>query len=349
MKKNNCKLGALYQKLQNKEFNFTKNLKQIFLSTLTVFLIALVVFAFVGFNTSLSYSKGYSVTVNFNTQINNQEREIYTKEIVKELKNNKINNYELTQVGDSYDSAIVINVKKVSQKQSEKVVNQLNKIISNLETKLSENYELPFLKISEPVAFKSALTLKQFGSYVLAFSLVLVAISVYMFIRFDISSMLSNLIVNANNIVLLLSLIVIFRIPISSFVFVSILLTILFTSYLSAIHFERIKVGYDKEQFNDLTNNQIADIMVKKLLKPTIIMFISVFVLSCAILGISLPFALEIAGELLISTFLCLASSIFFTTWVWAYLFNKDKDTRFKVRQLKKNQPKKKEEDNIVV
>src|SRR5690606_7288436 len=106
-----------------------------------------------------------------------------------------INNYELTQVGDSYDSAIVINVKKVSQKQSEKVVNQLNKIISNLETKLSENYELPFLKISEPVAFKSALTLKQFGSYVLAFSLVLVAISVYMFIRFDISSMLSNLIV----------------------------------------------------------------------------------------------------------------------------------------------------------
>ena len=344
MKKNRQNLCSL---LHKKEFHFADYLKQMLFTTLGLFLVAGVLFAFLGFNSGFAFSGGYEINVKFHTEISSEQRSDYSTMIEDVLVDHDINNYELTQIGDSSDSAILVQVK--TKLDEETILETLEAVSDQVQAKIDATGEISYLEISNPQGFEANYTVSQTWLSVLAVAIVFVAIGAYVAIRYDWASAVGVSVANLNNVLLYLSLITILRVPTSQSLFLGLLLVQILTSAYAIYQFAFIKEGFAKETLTKMSNKQVTNKAVKSLLKTNIMIAGVLFVIGVAVMGIGQGLAVELGAILLLSGILAGYASVFVTIWIWSMLFNREQDKRYLARLAKKADPKKVEEEKIVV
>ncbi len=322
-------------------------LKPVLLGSLAVVLVALVVFAFVGFNNSIALSNGHQFTVKFNTAISQEERTEYSSELKTILSDNQIKKYELLQIGSSHDAAIQVMFQ--SDQFSESKLEALQTSLQNaIEEQLNENEEFAHLEISELEAFGSSLTTKSAWLSVLGLAMLMVGVAIYVFIRYDGVTTIAVSAANLHNTIALLALITLFRIPVSQFVFVAIGMGIVLTTTLALIYFSNIRDSFLKNDLVKMTNQQMVEQSVKSSLNLYALLKVLAIVVGCALMGIGAAYAIEIGASLILVSMLAIFSNIAIAPSIWSLMFNRENDKRLQQRLLKKNAPTK-EEDKAVV
>lgn len=333
--------------LHKKEFHFADYLKHMLFAGVGLFLIAAILFVFVGFNSGFAFGGGYEFDVKFHTSITQEQRQEYSAIIEDALGEQEFSDYHLTQIGDSYDASILVQVK--TKLDSETALEKLEVAILDVQAEIDATGEIVYLQISDAQSFDASYTAAQTWLSVLAVGFVLAVVAAYVLIRYDWQSAVAVSAANLGNVMLYLSAVVLFRIPTSELLFLGLILTQILTSAYAIFQFAYIKEGFAKDELTKMPNKQVANIGVKQTLKTNILLAAFLTVVGAAFMGIGASASIEIGFALLFAGILSGFASVCVILWVWSLLFNREQDKRYLARLAKRENPKEKEEDKIVI
>ena len=353
-KKQNKFISAMSQKYNNflaKDFNLVKNFKYTILAPVVILLVAVIMFACLGFNLALDFTGGTILKVNFGTDISNTEYNAYKTTLEKVLKDNGITKYTLQKEGSTTDASVSVKFQDVSGKTEA----QMNDLVETVKKEISEqinpNNEISNFSVEDGQRIGASASSSLLTNALLAVSIAIVLMLIYIAIRFEFASGVSAIIALLHDVLLMCAFVVICRIQINSS-FIAALITIIGYSINNTIViFDRVRENLRRESYQAKTNSEIVDISVKDTLTRTFYTSITtiVSVLLLAIIGVSAirEFLLPILFGLVAGTY----SSVFISGPIWSFIYKKDKDKRLKKRieQDKKDKKNPIPEDKIVV
>ena len=182
-----------------------KNKKIIAIIIISLIIIAgIIITVIFGFNKELKYSQTQSIDIYIE-----QEFEVNK---IKEIANEVLEKNNMIEVVEIYEDMVTIRTKNISEEQKNNIVN-----------KIKENYE--FEQTAEETTIKNipaARLIDMYKNYILPFIISGILVLVYMLIRYrkkGIIKVLTNIIlVPIISVLVLLSLIVITRIPVGRFI-----------------------------------------------------------------------------------------------------------------------------------
>lgn len=346
--------GAFSQKFNafmKKDFNLVKNSKYYFAAPIVILLVAIIIFACIGFNLGIDFTGGTIMKVNFGTNLTNSEYNSYKSNLETVLKEHGISNYTLQKEGTTQEAAVSIKFQDIKGKSEAQMNNLIDDIKAAIELKINPNDEIPNFSVEDSQRIGASASSTLLTNALLAVSIAIVLMLIYIAIRFEFASGISAIIALLHDVLLMCAFVLIFRIQINSS-FIAALITIIGYSINNTIViFDRVRENLRKEENTQKTNAQIVDISVKDTLTRTAYTSLTtiVSVLLLAIIGVSSirEFLLPIIFGLLAGTY----SSIFVSGPVWSFIYKKEKDRRLQ-KKLQEKKDKKKEdipEDKIVV
>jgi preprotein translocase subunit SecF len=341
------KLNGVLNKIKNINLkNTVKNFKYVSIASLSVILLAVLLFIFIGFNEGFNFAGSYQVNVKFGTEITNENYDMYEDEIKDFLNDNSISNYSLNKIGENYDLAILVRIKNSSK--NERIINNLNEFSNNLTEQLNNANNLESLQVEGPQFVSATISNKEILSNVGVIALAIVISLVYMVIRFDIHSAIATLISVVHDVMLTSSLILLFRIQINSWIFAVIAFIAGYSIFNNFITLGKIRDNEHKESNANLTNAQVVELTFKDYLANMLKMPACILLISI-LLFIFLPLEIKMMSlSLLISTFVVAFSTIFITPSIWSFIYDRSNDKKLQ-KKLNKDKKDKNEKENLVV
>lgn len=312
----------------------------------TILLIGVILLCTVGFNLGISFTGGNMIEISTGTQIDDPVVYGQVQNAVESVlaeNGAKVSTYQI--VGSGEDKLIDVSYQNVSSDMTEinkNIVNGLNAQLSTILTDFTP------VTTAQTVSASSSATLLMNSFFALAIAIV--AILVYVAIRFELLSGLAAVITLFHDVLMMCALVLIFRIEVNS-AFIAAVITILGYSVNNTIVvFDRVRENLKKETLKGKTNREIADISVKQTLTRTFNTSLTTIlaVLMLAIIGVSAirEFIWPILFGLLVGTY----AAIFISAPLWAKIItnsrfdrNKKEDPYFKIEK------KRKTEDGVVV
>lgn len=353
---NKTSLGAKYNEFLKKDFNIAKNWKYYFAVPLVIILVAVIVFACIGFNLGIDFTGGTIIKVNFGTDISNNDYNQYKSDIEKIVKNYGITNYSLQKEGTNDEGAISIKFQDIKGKNEEKMTKILSDIKDDIVAKINPNDEIPNFKVEDSQRIGASASTNLLKNALLAVSIATVLMLIYIAIRFEFASGVAAIVALLHDVLIMCAMVIICRIQINSS-FIAALITIIGYSINNTIViFDRIRENLRKDEYKKTTNAQMLDISIKQTMTRTIYTSLTT-VLSVALLAIiGVSSIREFLFPIIIGLVAGTYSSIFISGTIWSFIYNKDKDRRLQKRIAdEKNKEKKKmvagenPDDKIVV
>ena len=159
----------------------------------------------------------------------------------------------------------------------------------------------------------------------IAIFLALIAMLIYIAIRFELISGVSALVVLFHDVLMMCAFVAIFRVEVNAS-FVAAIITILgYSINNTIIIFDRIRENMKMPNYQNLTSTQVADLSVKQTLRRTIntalTTVLAVFLLTIIGVASMREFVLPILIGLLVGTY----ASIFISPQIWAFLTARSK------------------------
>ena len=348
MKQSSSNKKFNFSNIMKKDFKVVENGKYFAIPPIAILLIAIIVFAILGFNLGIDFTGGTIMQVKFGTGLTTQEYNANKAEIESILNKNNVTKFSLQKEGDSKETSISIKFQDINGKTE----TEMQEVISAIKEQLTETinadsvYENFSVEDSERIGAtaSNSLILNAVLSVVIATILMLI----YIGIRFELASGLSAIIALLHDVIMMISLTVIFQIQVNSS-FIAALITIIGYSINNTIVlFDRIRENLRKEDLSNATNSQIVNLSIKETfirnLNTALTTIISVILL--AIIGVSTirEFIIPILFGLFAGTY----SSFFIAGTIWAKIYNKKKDLKLKKKLEQKNENKK-DDDKIAV
>lgn len=342
-------ISQKYHSFLEKDFNIAKNFKFTILAPLVILIVAIIMFACLGFNLGLDFTGGTILKVNFGTDISTEEYNTHKATLEKILKDNAISKYTLQKEGSSTEASVSVKFQDVSGKSEA----QMNALVELVKTQISEqinpNNSISNFSVEDGQRIGASASLSLLTNALLAVSIAIALMLVYIAIRFEFASGIAAIVALLHDVILMCAFVVICRIQINSS-FIAALITIIGYSINNTIViFDRVRENLHRESLQAKTNAELVDLSVKETLTRTFYTSLTtiISVLLLAIIGVSAikEFLLPILFGLIAGTY----SSLFISGPIWSYIYKKDKDKRLR---KKLEQAKKKEqipEDKIVV
>lgn len=344
------------EKKQNKSLsNFVDFKRYTFVVPVILLAIALFVFATWGVNRGYDYKDSHTYNINFNTTVSSKNFQTY-KDIITDTYSSESDGelvVRVSRVNDDITSACKVNVINNSDLSDEAFIEKLESINSIIETKLNQLNTETSVRITD-VQFQAAET---YGNTMLKGSLAvlifMVLAFVYFWVRFELKTALSSLIIAPYAFILSLSIMTIFRIPFTA----SFMLPVLFSEIIGYIMFTLIfdNVRQNLEvKDNSMTNDALVYSAIKSN-SSTLIALISalslIFVLLTFLFNVS---TLMICITLLFGLVVAMYSAVILPCTMWTMIYNKQKDNRLKARikileareEKKKSKSSKKQDTN---
>lgn len=353
---NKTSLGAKYNEFLKKDFNIAKNWKYYFAVPLVIILVAVIVFACIGFNLGIDFTGGTIIKVNFGTDISNNEYNQYKSDIEKIVKNYGITNYSLQKEGTNDEGAISIKFQDIKGKDEKEMTKILSDIKDDIVAKINPNDEISNFKVEDSQRIGASASTNLLKNALLAVSIATVLMLIYIAIRFEFASGVAAIVALLHDVLIMCAMVIICRIQINSS-FIAALITIIGYSINNTIViFDRIRENLRKDEYKKTTNAQMLDISIKQTLTRTIYTSLTT-VLSVALLAIiGVSSIREFLFPIIIGLVAGTYSSIFISGTIWSFIYNKEKDRRLQKRIAdEKNKEKKKlaagenPDDKIVV
>ena len=305
----------MQQKLNN--FKASRWTKYFLSFSVTFLVIGLIVFCVLGFNLGMDFTGGstYEVAVG---DVDKSEVDTLKNELGQVVANENIS-YVISTKNSGEDMVLEIKC----QTQDPDVQETLLTNLSNATTYTVTN-----------TGFQGATTTSEtLTNAFIAIFLALIAMLIYIAIRFELISGVSALVVLFHDVLMMCAFVIIFRVEVNAS-FVAAIITILgYSINNTIIIFDRIRENMKMPNYQDLAPKEIADLSVRQTLRRTIntalTTILAVFLL--AIIGVASmrEFVLPILIGLIVGTY----ASIFISPQIWAYLMSRSKKLDKKRRQ----------------
>ena len=353
LKSFNEKIPAGIQKTK-----FVERAKYFALLPVCLLLIASIFILCFGFNLSFDLREQTTFTVSFNTTLSDIEYDKYEEKISDVLENKDLNDYKFERLNEGTSNKLLVKFLNNDLAENE-ISEKFNAISSEIE-KIVINEDAT-LEISDSALEVGNIT-KYISNLALFLAIAIVILFVYMWIRFDLLTSISGVIMLLANIAILTSVYAICRLPLDTnvtynYLFVTVLSLIFFT-YMS----DRKRQDLTLDETKNLPNSEIVYstlknslpsmlTIVEPLLLTTLVMFI---VLIC--FGSSIGFTML---GFFICTIIALYTSIVIANSFWSLVYNRKNDKRLQARidrikkkeqakELEKNQTEEEKEKIIV-
>ncbi len=293
-----------------KNFNASKYTKYFLSFSLAFLLIGVILFCILGFNLGMDFTGGstYEVSVGeiSDADYNNLKQELGT------VVSNEGVRYTISAKNSGADMVMEIKC----QTQDEAVQQTLYQNLTDATT-----YTVTSTGFQGATTTGEVLT-----SAFIAIFLALVAMLVYIAIRFELISGVSALVALLHDVLMMCAFVVLFRIEVNAS-FVAALITILgYSINNTIIIFDRIRENQKMPDLQKMPYKDLADLSVKQTLRRTINTSLTTIfaIVLLAILGVPSmrQFVLPILIGLIVGTY----SSIFISPQLWAFLMTRSKN-----------------------
>ena len=293
-----------------KNFNASKYTKYFLSFSLAFLLIGVILFCILGFNLGMDFTGGstYEVSVGeiSDADYNNLKQELGT------VVSNEGVRYTISAKNSGADMVMEIKC----QTQDEAVQQTLYQNLTDATT-----YTVTSTGFQGATTTGEVLT-----SAFIAIFLALVAMLVYIAIRFELISGVSALVALLHDVLMMCAFVVLFRIEVNAS-FVAALITILgYSINNTIIIFDRIRENQKMPDLQKMPYKDLADLSVKQTLRRTINTALTTIfaIVLLAILGVPSmrQFVLPILIGLIVGTY----SSIFISPQLWAFLMTRSKN-----------------------
>ncbi len=291
--------------------------------------VALIVIACVSFNKGIDYKTYYQFDVRFNTTINQQDFDKYSDKIGEIAKNNNLNIYSKELINEGVNSGIMVKVIKPNATKDSVMTDRIANMQADIKeiTGINSN---AVITVNDAIRISPNNWSNQLLTGLVSIAVALIVVFGYIWYRFEIKTALSYLVGVAVATGMTLSLIAIFRLPLSinymmPYFFVLAMFTILFVVLFSAVRADNNK--------DNATNQEVVTMAFKdcsRILITLIVALAGTFVLSAVVFETN-TFSMLI--QVLFALISCVYALLFNSVPMWTKLYNKQKDTRLKARQ----------------
>lgn len=321
-----------FKNIRNTNFNFVKNFKWFIVASATILLAGIFVVVFAGFNLGLDFTGGTVLQIEFGkigvSVDSSEEYNNNLNRIEDILKDNGLKISSSQKEGTGADTGIVIKYQDIKGKNEE----EMGAITLLVRQQINEEYDVEdFAEVGDEyditegterisASAKNSLLFNALVAMLVSITLILV----YIAFRFEPLSGISSILCLLHDVLITLTFVAIFRIPMNT-AFVAAIITIIgYSINNSIIIFDRVRENLKKPSLTDKTNKEIANISIKQSLIRTINTTVTTLfaVAMLAVLGVSAirEFILVIIIGLVAGTY----SSIFLAAPFWA-IVNKER------------------------
>lgn len=343
-------------KSNNKTFNFVAQFKYLILIPAILALVAIVIGAIFNFNLDYDFQKVSNFNVKFNTTVTDCEYDKLESALNSIVEENGFDDFRIERIGEGAQNGLIVKVPNNDGTLDSKLDSLKNVIEENLLSKTNDIESSVVVSTSDLTYSLPRNISKMFWLSMLAFACVVVFVIAYNWIRFNLIAGLSLATSLAIEVAMLVSCLVLFRIPVN-YNFVVPFAVMIVTTIINSLLFNiSIKGGLNVESKSKLTN-------VDRVLSATKvnIKFIAIYMIALLVGVLGIVFfgnqsLIYLALAIIISLFVSAFISIFINSSLWSLWYKKDKDkvlTRRiqaeKKRIEAKNNKNKQTDEKIVV
>ena len=300
-----------------KNFNASKYTKYFLSFSLAFLLVGIILFCILGFNLGMDFTGGstYEVAVG---EISDADYNALKQDLGTVVSNEGVR-YTISSKNSGADMVMEIKCQTQDEALQQTIYQNLTDATSYTVTS---------------TGFQGATTTGEvLTSAFIAIFLALVAMLVYIAIRFELVSGVSALVALLHDVLMMCAFVVLFRIEVNAS-FVAALITILgYSINNTIIIFDRIRENSKMPNLQNMPYKDLADLSVKQTLRRTINTALTTIfaILLLAILGVPSmrQFVLPILIGLVVGTY----SSIFISPQLWSYLMTRSKNIDKKRKQ----------------
>lgn len=300
-----------------KNFNASKYTKYFLSFSLAFLLIGIILFCILGFNLGMDFTGGstYEVAVG---EISDADYNTLKQDLGTVVSNEGVR-YTISSKNSGADMVMEIKCQTQDEALQQTIYQNLTDATSYTVTS---------------TGFQGATTTGEvLTSAFIAIFLALIAMLVYIAIRFELVSGVSALVALLHDVLMMCAFVVLFRIEVNAS-FVAALITILgYSINNTIIIFDRIRENSKMPNLQNMPYKDLADLSVKQTLRRTINTALTTIfaILLLAILGVPSmrQFVLPILIGLVVGTY----SSIFISPQLWSYLMTRSKNIDKKRKQ----------------
>lgn len=328
--------------ISNSRFDFCKNLKWFLIAPIVIIMVGLILFFTVGFNLGLDFTGGTVIKVYAN------EQGIIEGATKFDVNKNADFNYMHEKINDVLkEYGLSINSSRTSSIEFNNISGQAIEVryqnVSGANgTEIAELNKEIRVKLQDAFGYKDISVEKQYAAAVsapevvtatassellmnafIAMLVAVVLILIYVAFRFEITSGLAAILALFHDLLIMASLVLIFRVTINSS-FVAALVTILgYSINNTIIIFDRIRENAKSGNYEKASNSMIANASVKQTMTRSVFTTLTTFLTIALVAIIGVPDIREFAVPILIGILAGFYSSVFITPGLWAIAYRK--------------------------
>ena len=332
MEQTKRKASKMYEYFHSEKFKPSKWSKYFWILSGTIFLVGLIILCTIGFRLGLDFTGGNIMRVQVGDEVNTASTKSNVENTIKSVVSDngaKVSRYQIIEESGNY----------YVEFQYQNINNNMTEINANIQaelsTKLSDVLTQDYTVLASETKSASASSDLLFRAFI-ALAIAVVAILVYVAIRFELLSGLAAVITLFHDVLLMCALVLIFRIEVNS-AFIAAVITILGYSVNNTIVvFDRVRENRRRESLVKLSNMEIANLSIKQTLTRTLNTSITTLlaVAMLAIIGVSAirQFIVPIIFGLVVGTY----AAIFISAPLWAKIITGSKFDKRKIQKEEK-------------
>lgn len=338
---------SLFHQLKSASFSFVKNFKNYIATSVAIVLLAAIVIAFFGFNTSFEMQKGHTFNVSFGTEITESQEKDVINVITSTLNNQNIKKFEIQKNGENETNIIVVSIHGRHNVLLDS--DSWENISESIENSISSQHTFGALNISNVQTTSPVFGFSQIITPLLAILIITVVYAILSLIRFDFQTLLSLIIGAFHDIALFMALVVILRVQVSPLITTMAVVVYMYSLIINSITFSAIKTGFINQSFEKQTNASILQNVLKSGFGVKLILTSLLVLAGLLLTATGLNPALATGISLIITAIVVGYSSHVITPSIWALTYNKVNDKRLAKRIEIKQNPNKDDEEMLVV
>ncbi len=331
----------LGRKVSNKlkNYDIVKNSKKFFIASGILILVGIIIISIWGFNTGIDFTGGTVLNVKVGSELEEGNNyETYVDDIEDILNDNGVELSLAQQEGEGASASILIRYQDVDGTST----SEMEAITEAIKTDIAA-YNVSF-EVEESQRIGASATSALLVDAMLAIVIATILILIYIAIRFELLNGLTAIVALLHDVLIMCSLVAIFRIQINS-AFIAALITIIGYSINDTIVvFDRVRENRAKDEYKNHSNAKVVNISIRETIVRTINTSLTTLFTITVLAIITVPtireFSIPIIFGLLAGTY----SSIFIATPIWALV---NDNTKPRKEASKKKTVKKTTEETV--
>lgn len=297
--------------IEKTNFKYVQNSKWFAIGSALIIIAGLIVWICCGFNLGMDFTGGSIIDIKMGTVIETNYT-AYVDQIKEVLTDNGLTLSSAQKSGEGADMSIIVRYQMIDG-MSDTEMNELNiAVVDALED------EFPTATVSESESIGPTASATLLLNAMTAILVAVVAILVYIAIRFELGQGLASIISLLHDVLIMLALVTMFRIEINSSFVAAVITIIGYSINNTIVVFDRVRENKKSGNYadiNELTNNSIKQTLTRSLFTSLTTMIAVLFLAIFGVVSLQ-QFVIPILFGLVAGTY----SSIFLAGPTWAVL-----------------------------